>query len=111
VKKMQHCAWCGEELGIYNNFDNEPESCGKPECNREVYAMTRQGMREKCPVCHGQRKVDVFQIIEGERQEVGVTDCPACGIITRVKTIGEILEEVGSERGTNKRTYCTNATF
>jgi hypothetical protein len=39
-EKMKHCAYCGEELGM--SRDRDPESCGKPECNREVSAMYRE---------------------------------------------------------------------
>lgn len=39
TQKMKHCAWCGEELGMAPGYDREPESCGKPECNREVRGM------------------------------------------------------------------------
>lgn len=34
AKRMQHCCWCGEDLGVYDAF-GEIESCGKLECNRE----------------------------------------------------------------------------
>jgi hypothetical protein len=43
--RMQHCAWCGAELGVYEGRYDEPESCGRSECNREVNAMYRE-MRE-----------------------------------------------------------------
>lgn len=46
AKRMQHCAWCGEELGVYDGRYDEPESCGAPECNREVRGMYEQ-MREE----------------------------------------------------------------
>lgn len=39
TKKMKHCAYCGDELGMTENWDREPEACGKPECNREVRGM------------------------------------------------------------------------
>lgn len=44
AKKMKHCAWCGEYLG--EACDNEPESCGKPECNREVRDMQEADRQE-----------------------------------------------------------------
>lgn len=37
-----NCAWCGEDIGEGRNDPREPESCGKPECNREVRDMYRQ---------------------------------------------------------------------
>jgi len=40
--KMQHCEWCGKELGIYISRWNEPESCGKQECEREIRRMVYQ---------------------------------------------------------------------
>jgi hypothetical protein len=36
MKKMQHCFYCGEELGVYDNFGERYETCGKSECNREA---------------------------------------------------------------------------
>lgn len=40
-EKMKHCAWCGDEIGMasYATGLNDPESCGKKECNREVNGM------------------------------------------------------------------------
>lgn len=36
-KRMQHCFWCGEELGVGVHYHgDEPECCGKPECQREL---------------------------------------------------------------------------
>lgn len=46
ARRMQHCAWCGEELGVYEGGYREPESCGKPECNREIRGMYEE-MREE----------------------------------------------------------------
>jgi hypothetical protein len=37
-----NCAWCGDEIGPGKNNPREPESCGEPECDREVRAMYRQ---------------------------------------------------------------------
>lgn len=33
---MQHCDWCGEELGVYaySRTLDGPRSCGKRECDR-----------------------------------------------------------------------------
>jgi hypothetical protein len=36
MKKMQHCFYCGEELGEYDNLGERYETCGKQECNREA---------------------------------------------------------------------------
>ena len=38
--RMQHCDWCGIELGIYDGF-GEIESCGQLECNRHVREIQR----------------------------------------------------------------------
>ena len=35
AKRMQYCFWCGEELGIYDNYDNL-DTCGKRECEKEA---------------------------------------------------------------------------
>lgn len=35
-EKMQHCFYCGEELGIYYKPYNVLDTCGKQECNREA---------------------------------------------------------------------------
>lgn len=45
-QKMKHCAYCGEELGMTESHDRDPESCGKAECNREVSAMYREEREE-----------------------------------------------------------------
>jgi len=45
--KMKHCDWCGAELGQTESWDNEPESCGQSECNREVNAMYQQARDER----------------------------------------------------------------
>lgn len=36
MKKMQYCFYCGEKLGVYDNFGERYETCGKPECEREA---------------------------------------------------------------------------
>ncbi len=38
MKRMQRCEWCGEELGVYDDW-GEVQSCEKKECNREIRAM------------------------------------------------------------------------
>lgn len=45
--KMKHCAWCGDELGMTESWDREPESCAKRECSREVSAMYQQERDER----------------------------------------------------------------
>ena len=40
-EKMQYCAWCGEELGIYYQSYPHTDTCGKRECNREIGEMIR----------------------------------------------------------------------
>jgi len=37
-----HCAWCGKDIGEGKDNPREPESCGEPECNREVKNLYRQ---------------------------------------------------------------------
>ena len=33
--KMRHCYFCGEELGVYADYDRL-DTCGKPECERDA---------------------------------------------------------------------------
>jgi len=45
--KMQHCAYCGDEIGPAGLYGYRmPESCGKPDCNREVRGMMEQEREE-----------------------------------------------------------------
>lgn len=46
---MKHCAWCGDEIGMasYATGLNEPESCGKKECSREVNYMYQAARDER----------------------------------------------------------------
>jgi hypothetical protein len=37
--RMQHCDFCGEELGMFDKWPGDYESCGKSECAREVRNM------------------------------------------------------------------------
>jgi predicted RNA-binding Zn-ribbon protein involved in translation (DUF1610 family) len=41
--KMQHCFWCGAELGVYEHHAqlDGPEACGERECQRELMAELR----------------------------------------------------------------------
>jgi len=39
--RMQHCCWCGEELGVYASYPGDIEACGKAECQREARAESR----------------------------------------------------------------------
>lgn len=40
--KMRHCFYCGDELGVYADYD-PLDTCGKPECNREAgYAQAQE---------------------------------------------------------------------
>jgi hypothetical protein len=32
--KMRHCWYCGDELGVYADYDRM-DTCGKRECERE----------------------------------------------------------------------------
>lgn len=34
--KMQHCWYCGAELGVYVKYYGDRDTCGKRECEREV---------------------------------------------------------------------------
>lgn len=36
MEKMQHCFNCGTEIGVYQHFPGDLESCGKLECEREA---------------------------------------------------------------------------
>ncbi len=33
--KMRHCCYCGDELGVYADYDRH-DTCGKQECERAV---------------------------------------------------------------------------
>lgn len=35
AKRMQHCFWCGEELGVYDSYPGDIQCCGAPGCNAE----------------------------------------------------------------------------
>lgn len=42
-KKMRHCFYCGDEIGVYADNHYDPlDTCGKQECNREASAAARQ---------------------------------------------------------------------
>lgn len=34
MKKMQHCDYCGEEIGVFAKYPGDILSCGQIECNR-----------------------------------------------------------------------------
>jgi hypothetical protein len=37
TERMQYCFNCGEELGVYKRYrDEPPECCGRRECQREL---------------------------------------------------------------------------
>ena len=44
---MQHCAWCGEELGVYRSYPGDVQSCGAATCERELRAMDRAAAEER----------------------------------------------------------------
>lgn len=46
VKRMQYCAFCGEQLGIFESW-GEPESCGNAECDREIRYMLQSQESER----------------------------------------------------------------
>lgn len=33
-EKMQRCDYCGEEIGVYERYGRDPQTCGKSECER-----------------------------------------------------------------------------
>jgi hypothetical protein len=37
--KMQHCCYCGAELGIYEKYHGDLDTCGARECEREMHSM------------------------------------------------------------------------
>nr|MBC8360916.1 hypothetical protein [Candidatus Desulfatibia profunda] len=39
IRKMQHCDWCGVELGVSINPGNNPKSCEDPECDQGINAI------------------------------------------------------------------------
>ena len=36
MKKMQHCWYCGKELGVYDKYPRDRDTCGAKECEREA---------------------------------------------------------------------------
>ena len=48
--KMQHCDFCGAELGVYVKYHGDIDTCGAPECER--YA--RDSEREERDEAHAQ---------------------------------------------------------
>jgi hypothetical protein len=41
--KMQHCGYCGREIGVYiRGYQYVPESCGEREYEREIVKMVQQ---------------------------------------------------------------------
>jgi hypothetical protein len=45
--KMQHCFWCGAELGVYESYPGDVEACGNAVCQREMRAEYRAMEDEK----------------------------------------------------------------
>lgn len=43
--KRKYCLNCGEDIGPY--VDREPESCGEPDCNRELRDAVRYEMESR----------------------------------------------------------------
>lgn len=41
MKRMQHCSYCGKELGVYEKPWRERDTCGERECEREARADER----------------------------------------------------------------------
>ncbi len=43
AKRMQHCFWCGEKLGVYETWPGDVDHCHKQECSRQArYALQEQ---------------------------------------------------------------------
>lgn len=40
-KKMQHCFYCGEEIGVFEAWPGDYEYCDKLECAREARYQQR----------------------------------------------------------------------
>lgn len=36
MKKVHYCDNCGEQIGTYEAWPGEPQSCGKHECDKEL---------------------------------------------------------------------------
>ena len=36
MKQMQHCFFCGEELGVFDGWTDDILHCSKQECSREA---------------------------------------------------------------------------
>jgi hypothetical protein len=53
AKRMRYCFWCGEELGIYDNYYDDLDICGKPECEREARRIYQDEISERS--CRAQR--------------------------------------------------------
>ena len=47
ANKMQHCFWCGEDLGVYQSYPGDIEVCGKIECQKEARAAAREQRAER----------------------------------------------------------------
>ena len=50
LEKMQHCSWCGAEVGRGKHYHGDIKSCGEPECERELrgqYAAMQDEARER----------------------------------------------------------------
>ena len=33
---IQYCAYCGDEMGVWNSFSTSYDTCGKRECDRDA---------------------------------------------------------------------------
>lgn len=48
--RRHHCFNCGEDIGAWDRFCEQLDTCGKPECNREArdaYAQEREEAHER----------------------------------------------------------------
>lgn len=46
MRAMRYCFYCGEELGVYDDFGERYETCGKRECERAARDSQAQEREE-----------------------------------------------------------------
>jgi hypothetical protein len=46
TEKLQHCFYCGKEVGVFKSWPGELVDCGARECAREAAAAYRQEREE-----------------------------------------------------------------
>ncbi len=48
--RRHHCFNCGEDIGPWDRFCDQIDTCGRPECNREMqntYAIEREEAHDR----------------------------------------------------------------